>query len=85
MIFLAKYSVIPKYFFLRRYFLEIGPFIKHDREFGLLSFLAALKKDDYSSEMIIQLDAIRSLIKYSSNDKCFTYKEIINSNLEHNA
>jgi hypothetical protein len=64
---------------------EIGPFIKYDREFGLLSFLAALKKDEYSSEMIIQLDAIRSLIKYSSNDKCFTFKEIINSNLEYNA
>tara|TARA_B100001250_G_scaffold397294_1_gene404251 strand:- start:340 stop:1194 length:855 start_codon:yes stop_codon:yes gene_type:complete len=64
---------------------EIGPFIQCDREFGLLSFLAALKKDEHSSEMIIQLDAIRSLMKYSSNDKCFAYKEIINNSLKYNA
>ena len=64
---------------------EIGPFIKDDREFGLLSFLVALKEDEHSSEMIIQLDAIRSLMKYSPDNKCFSYKEIINNNLEQNA
>lgn len=64
---------------------EIEPFIRSGRELGILSYVSTLNKNELNSDIIIQLDAIRSLIKYSSKNQGFTNEEIIQNSIDYNA
>jgi len=45
----------------------LGSIIRTEGEKGILSYLATLKMEDISSELILLLDAIRSALKFSDN------------------
>jgi len=45
----------------------LGSIIKTEGEKGILSYLSTLKMEDISSELILSLDAIRSVLKFSDN------------------
>jgi len=45
----------------------LGSMIITEGEMGILSYLATLKMEDISSELILLLDAIRSALKFSDN------------------
>ena len=45
----------------------LGNMIRKEGELGIISYLATLKMEDISTDLILLLDALRSALKFSDN------------------